>query len=94
MTDQYVEIIPPLQILDIVNGSEALSSTIYIPSKSELIATLQLVTTSMFFLNYNTKYSNISQYVIWLKISFSQLTPEDTNKLKNKFNAFNAHGRF
>ena len=38
----------------------------------------------MFFLNYNTKYSNILQYLIWLKISFSQLTPEETNKLKNK----------
>ena len=29
MTDQYVEIKPPLQILDIGNGCEAFSSTIY-----------------------------------------------------------------
>ena len=84
MTDQYVEIKPPLQILDIGNGCKAFSSTIYIPAKSELTATLQSVTQSMFFLNYNTKYSNILQYLIWLKISFSQLTPEETNKLKNK----------
>ena len=84
MTDQYVEIKPPLQILDIGNGCEAFSSTIYIPAKSELTAVLQSVTRSMFFLNYNTKYSNISQYLIWLKISFSQLTPEETNKLKTK----------
>ena len=84
MTDQYVETKPPLQILDIGNGCEAFSSTIYIPTKSELTATLQSGTRSMFFLNYNTKYSNILQYLIWLKISFSQLTPEETVKLKNK----------
>ena len=84
MTDQYVEIKPPLQILDIRNGCEASSSTIYIPAKSELTATLQSVTHSMFFLNYNTKYSNILQYLIWFKISFSKLTPEETNKLEKK----------
>ena len=84
MTDQFVEIKPPLQILDIRNGCKEFSSTIYIPAKSELTATLQSVNLSMFFLNYNTKYSNISQYLIWLKISFSKLTPEETNKLKNK----------
>ena len=84
MTDQYVEIKPPLQILDIRNGCEAFSSTIYIPAKSELIATLQSITCSMCFLNYNTKYSNILQYLVWLKISFAQLTPEETNTLKSK----------
>ena len=31
MNDQYVNIKPPLQILDIGNGCEAFSSTIYIP---------------------------------------------------------------
>ena len=84
MTDQYVEIKLPLQILDIGNGCEAFSFTIYIPAKSKLTATLQSVSHSMFFLNYNTKYSNISQYLVWLKISFAQLTSEETNKLKNK----------
>ena len=51
MNDQYVNIKPPLQILDIGNGCEAFSSTIYIPAKSELTATLQSVTHSMFFWN-------------------------------------------
>ena len=75
---------PPLQILDIGNGCEAFSSTIYIPAKSELTATLQSVTHSMFFLEYNIKYTNISQYSVWFKFTFAQLTPEETNKLKSK----------
>ena len=64
MTDQYVEVQPPLQILDIGNSCEAFSPTIYIPAKSELTAMLQSVTRSMFFFNYNTKYTNITQYLI------------------------------
>ena len=80
MNDQYVNIKPPLQILDIGNGCEAFSSTIYIPAKSELTATLQSVTHSMFFLEYNTKYTNISQYLVWFKFTFAQLTPEETKQ--------------
>ena len=77
MTDQYVEVQPPLQILDTGNGCEAFSPTIYIPAKSELTTTLQSITRSMFFLNYNTKYTNITQYLVWIKLSFTQLTPEE-----------------
>ena len=40
MTNWYVEIKPPLQIIDIGNGCEAFSPTIFIPAKSELTATL------------------------------------------------------
>ena len=78
--------VPPLQILDIGNGCEAFSPTIYIPAKSELTAMLQSVTRSMFFLNYNTKYSNISQYLVWIKISSAQLTPEESAQLKVSYN--------
>ena len=35
-----VTIYPPLRIIDIGNGCEAFSSTIYMPAKSELIATM------------------------------------------------------
>ena len=43
----------PLQIVDIGNGCEAYSASIYILAKSELTATLQLITRSQFFLEYN-----------------------------------------
>ena len=72
------------KILDIGNGCEAFSSTIYIPAKSKLTAMLQSVTLSMFFLEYNTKYTNTSQYLEWFKFTFAKLTPEETDKLKSK----------
>ena len=72
------------QILDIGNGCKAFSPTIYIPAKFELTAMLQSVTRSMFFLNYNTKYTNITQYLVWIKILAAQLTPEECAQLKSK----------
>ena len=41
METHGITIIPPLQIVDIGNGCEAYSASIYIPAKSELTATLQ-----------------------------------------------------
>ena len=60
-----VTIHPPLCIIDIGNGCEAFSSTIYIPAKSELTATMQSLTRSQFFLQYNFKYINISTFVVF-----------------------------
>ena len=48
METHVITIKPPLQIMDISNGCKAAS--IYIPAKSELVATLQSVTRSQFFL--------------------------------------------
>ena len=39
-----ITIKPPLQIVDINNGCEAYSASIYIPAKSELTTTLQSIT--------------------------------------------------
>ena len=75
MNTKFVTIMPPLQIIDIGNRCEASSSTIYIPAKSELTATMQSVTRSMFFLHYNHKYKNMSQYLVWLQISSKFLDP-------------------
>ena len=50
-----ITIEPPLCIIDIGNGCEAFSATIYIPAKSELTATMQSLTRFQFFLNYNFK---------------------------------------
>ena len=47
-----VTIEPPLRIIDIGNGCEAFSSTIYIPAKSELPTTMQSLTRSQFFLDF------------------------------------------
>ena len=58
---------PPLQIVDIGNRCEAYLASIYIPTKSELTATLQSVTRSQFFLEYNINYTNVSNFLIWYK---------------------------
>ena len=48
-----VTIHPPLQIVDMGNGCEAYSTSIYIPAKSKLTATMQSLTRSQFFLECN-----------------------------------------
>ena len=79
-----VTIHPPLQIIDIGNGCEAFSSTIYIPAKSELTATMQSLTRSQFFLQYNFQYIKISSFVVFQNITMAQLTPEEKEQLKSK----------
>ena len=44
MEMNVVTIRPPLQIVDIGNGCEAYSASIYIPAKSELTTTIQSIT--------------------------------------------------
>ena len=44
METHIVTIIPPLQIVDISNGCEAYSASIYIPAKSELTTMIQSIT--------------------------------------------------
>ena len=75
---------PPLQIVDIGDGCEAYSTNIYIPAKSELTATMQSLTRSQFFLDYNFQYTNVSNYVVWYKTDFATLNKEEIASLKAK----------
>ena len=75
---------PPLQIVDIGNGCEAYSTGIYITAKSELTATMQSLTRSQFFLDYNFQYTNVSKFVAWYKTNFTTLTKEEITSLKAK----------
>ena len=84
METHVVTITPPLQIVDIGNGWEAYSSNIYIPAKSELITTLQSLTRSQFFLDYNFNYTNVSNFLVWFKTDFAKLTQEEIETLKAK----------
>ena len=79
-----ITIKPPLQIVDISNGCEAYSASIYIPAKSELTATLQSITQSQFFLDYNFNYTNVSNFLIWHKSNFATLTTNEIETLKTK----------
>ena len=79
-----ITIKPPLQIVDIGNGCEAYSASIYIPAKSELMATLQAIMRSHFFLKYNFNYTNMSNFLVWYKLDFAKLTNEEIETFKTK----------
>ena len=64
METHVITITLPLQIVDIGNGCEVYSSSIYILAKSELTATLQSVTRLQFFLDYNFNYTNVSNFLV------------------------------
>ena len=84
METHIITILPPLQIIDVGNGCEAYSASIYIPAKSELTTTIQSITRSQFFLNYNFNYTNASKFIIWHKTDFATLTPDEIKTLKAK----------
>ena len=84
METHVITIKPPLQIVDIGNGCEAYSASIYIPAKSELMVTLQSVTRSQFFLEYNFNYTNVNNFLVWYKSDFAKLTNEEIETLKAK----------
>ena len=70
--------------MDIGNGCEAYSASIYIPAKSELTTMIQSIMRSQFFLNYNFNYINVSNFLIWHKTNFATLTPDEIKTLKAK----------
>ena len=84
METHIITIKPPLQIVDIGNGCKAYSASIYIPVKSELMATLQSVTRSQFFPEYNINYTNVSNLLIWYKLDFAKLMNKEIETLKAK----------
>ena len=84
METHVVTIKPPLQIVDVGNRCKAFSASIHIPAKSELTATLQLVTRSQFFLDYNFNYTNISNFLVWYKLDFAKLAETEIKTLKAK----------
>ena len=84
METHIITIKPPLQIVDIGNGCEAYSASIYIPAKLELTTTIQSITGSQFFLDYNFNYTNVSKFLIWHKTDFATLTPDEIKSLKAK----------
>ena len=84
METHIVTIKPPLQIVDIGNGCKACSASIYIPAKSELTTTIQSITRTQFFLDYNFNYTDMSKFLIWHKTNFATLTLDEIKSLKAK----------
>ena len=70
--------------MDVGNGCEASSANIYISTKSELTATLQSITRSQFFLDFNFNYTNVSNFLLWYSFKFAKLTETEIKTLKTK----------
>ena len=64
METHIITIKPPLQIVDVGNGCDPSPANIYIPTKSELTVTLQLITRSQFILDFNFNYTNASNFLV------------------------------
>ena len=84
METHIIKITTLLQIVDVGNGCEASSANIYIPAKSELTATLQSITRSQFFLDFNLKYTNISNFLVWCNFNFAELMETEIRTLKTE----------
>ena len=84
METHIITIKPPLQIIDVGNGCKAYSASIYIPAKSELTTTLQSITRSQFFLDYNFNYTNVHNFLVWYKLDFAKLTSAEIKTLEAK----------
>ena len=84
METHIIMIKSPLQIMDMGNGCKASSANIYILAKSELTATLQSITRSQFFLDYNFNYTNVSNFLVWYNFKFTKLTETEIKTLKTK----------
>ena len=82
METHIINVTTPLQIVDVGNGCEAFSPNIYIPAKSELTAAPQSITRSQFFLEFNLKYTNISNFLVWYDFKFAHLTEAEVKTLK------------
>ena len=48
------------------------------------MATLQSITRSQFFLEYNFNYTNVTNFLVWYKSDFAKLTNEEIETLKAK----------
>ena len=84
METHVVTVQSPLQIVNEGNGCKAFSGSIYIPAKSELTATLQSITTSQFFHDYNFNYTYVSNFLVWYKLDFAKLQDTEIKTLKAK----------
>ena len=84
METHIIDVTPALQLVDVGNGCEAFSADIYIPAKWDLTATLQSVTRSQFFLDYNFKYTIINNFLVWYDFKLAKLTEAEPKILKAK----------
>ena len=84
METHIINITPPYKLGMWVMDVRLCSANIYIPAISELMATFQSITRSQSFLDFNLKYTNISNFLVWYDFKFAELTEAEVKTLKIK----------
>ena len=83
--DTHVQDIkPPLQLIQVGNGCEGYSSSIYIPAKSELTDSEQMEERTNFFFGFNVNYTKIEAYGAWTHLQIQELSEEQKSELAIK----------
>ena len=77
-------IVPPLTLIYIGNGCEGYSSSIYIPSKSDLTSEIDTSLRCEFFVGFNVICQNMTWYEIWNELKLEALTPNQKDLLGTK----------
>ena len=76
-----MDIKPPLTIIYVGNGSEAYSSNLYIPAKSELTSRDDTVIRHNYFQQFNEKYQNLTKYSLIGDLGIEKLTNKEIENL-------------
>ena len=88
LVETHIEdIIAPLTIVNIGDGCEAYSSSIYIPAKTELTSRDDELVRHVHFLKFNDQYQDITRYSMIEAMHFETLTQEENETLANRLTA-------
>ena len=78
---RIVTIEPPLTLLEIGNGCEGYSPSIYIPAKSQMSSEDKDIFKQTFFMDFNDEYQNLSRNALISRVSYRHLTEKEKRQL-------------
>ena len=78
---RIVTIKPPLTLLEIGNGCEGYSPSIYIPAKSRMSSENKEAFKQTFFMDFNDEYQNLSRNALVSRVSYRHLSDKEKKQL-------------
>ena len=78
---RIVTIKPPLTLLEIGNGCEGYSPSIYIPAKSQMSSENKEAFKQTFFMDFNDEYQNLSRNALISRVSYRHLSEKEKELL-------------
>ena len=83
-----ITIEPPLEIVNIPNGCEGFSASVYIPARSELTMDVDATNFTTFFQTYKHTYTRMDSYHVWYYLEVTtvdDLTEKEKREIAEKF---------